>query len=303
MLKLQKLGKSPGEYNSLFDGQVNSNGDIELLVNYGTKLLIYDSIGRFKKSIGLPFTAVKFCSIGNVRYFYSEYIVRDLNQKFGYRLHEMHGDGKEFFDYLEYKPDGKEIRIKTNLQAFSESGPNYLFCEPFNDNIYEVSTRGIKIKYRLNFIDVSKKPANFNESSEIFDKDKAAAENNLPSIALFTESPKLDFGFYKHVVDGEFAFKFFMYDKKGRKIVGNGNELYLSNINYELHFTEFPGFVSDDGSLISQINPYRLISDLQDNKKKYGEDGIQKIEKYFNIDRKTIDINDNPLLFIYKFKK
>ncbi|KIA92234.1 hypothetical protein OC25_17500 [Pedobacter kyungheensis] len=302
LYRLRKVGKGPEDYINLFDGQINLNGDIELLVNYGTKLNIYDSFGKFKRSIAFPFTAVKFSCLDNVRYFYSEFIERSKTREFGYRLHEMHGDGDEFFHYLKYESTKgkKQVNYVYNSRPFSNCGVNYLFNEALNNNIYEASESGLQIKYKLNFVNDNISKVDFMTSKKYLDKIGFATKENLSSITSISENGKIVFGFYQHPDSNSRYFKYFMYDKKKRRLIENGNDISFGNIKYPLQHFEFPLYTTHDGFAVSQIDAVKLKSVLED--KKLSTEDVRKIEQYFNIKTDSIRKGDNPILLLYKFK-
>lgn len=178
-LNISKLGSGPGEYKSLFDFIVDKEtNDIELLDNNGRKVFVYDSNGKYLRSLDLPFMPFSFYKqTDNLYSFYNSNLKSDISSTkivdYNVELHEKTNEYFPINDKLaEYFFLGDE-------KVFSQSSESF-FCHisPV-DTIYKFEENvGFVPVYHLNFLNHAAPNSFYNERyRDIMAFSEAASKN------------------------------------------------------------------------------------------------------------------------------
>lgn len=163
-LNISKLGSGPGEYKSLFDFIVDKKtSNIELLDNNGKKVFVYDSNGKYLRSLDLPFMPFSFCKqTDNLYSFYNSNLKSEISSTkiVDYNV-ELHEKTNEYFPI-----DDKlaEYFFLGDEKVFSRSSES-LFCHisPV-DTIYKFEENvGFVPVYHLDFLNHAAPNSFYNE--------------------------------------------------------------------------------------------------------------------------------------------
>lgn len=288
--KLKNIGKGPDEYVRIDDANINmTTGDIELLD--GKKLMIFDSLGTFKKSIKLPYYAGTFCSVAGIRFFYKNFTIEERGQPGSFRLYSMNSDGV-VKKYLKFDSNGMGEALIGHNNFTRVTNSEYRFNERYNDTIYKITPQGITPIYKIDFLGYeNKKPKDFLSNQAKYSNKTAFAKNMvIPKISDFYEYDNRIVGFYDRYVQGVEGVFPYIFDKKTNKVVQNqyGN----SDIGLQLYLL-MPDFKMNN-SPCAHIAPSTIYKFIEDQK---NPENKKKIKAYFDYDG---NINANPYLIIFK---
>lgn len=288
--KLKKIGRGPDEYIQIDDANINmTSGDIELLD--GRKLMVYDSLGSFKKTIKLPYFADKFCSLSGIRFFYKNFTIEGPGQAGSFRLYSINSDGV-LKKYLKFDSDGKGEKLYSQDNFTRVNNNEYRFFERYNDTIYKITPQGISSFYKIDFLGYeNKKPKDFLSNQEKYpDKTKFAKNMAIPRVSNFFEFDNSIFGLYMiHIQGMECAFPY-IFDKKSNKLVENKNRWNDLGIVSGLIL---PNYIINK-TPITYIVPSTINNLIEDQK---NPEYKKKIKAYFEYDD---NINANPYIIVYK---
>lgn len=288
--KLKKIGRGPDEYINFNDANINmASGDIELLGR--KKILIYDSLGNFKKIIKLPYNADKFCSLSEIRFFYKNFTIEGPGQAGSFRLYSINSDGV-VKKYLKFDSDGNGEALYGVCNFTRVNNAEYRFSERFNDTIYKISPQGIRSFYKIDFLGYeNKRPKDFLSNQKKYpDKTKFAINMAIPKVSGFYEFGNSIIGFYTKYSQRYECVYPYIFDKKTNKMVQNQNRSY--NLGLELILL-VPDFKINKNPC-AHISPSTIYNFIENQK---NPEYKKKIKAYFEYDD---NINTNPYIIVYK---
>lgn len=302
--KLKSIGKGPMEYIQILDGCINSySGDIELLVNFGQELMVYDSSGVFNKRIKLPYAATSFCCLKNIRYFYKGYSGVSLTEKTSFRLYSMDYSGTNIRKYLWFS-GADAYTGSVSVTNFSRAANNeYRFIESYNDTIYKITNETFKPLYEIYFKRYNEKVPEYflSDCEEYPDKEETALKLKLPSIDSYTEFDNYIIGNYsiiykKNSSSSSRIIHNFIFDKISNKLIANAEGVKSESLNMVAN-NFMPSFLFADAPC-DYIYPYEIESCIGREMNTLAlKQRNSKICSYFEYDNK---ISNNPILLKYK---
>ncbi len=145
--KIQKLGVGPGEYSLLYDFNINPfTNELELLNPRG-ELLSYTLDGEFISSLDIPMrNASKFLPITeDMIIFYTSY----EEEKLHYYSRSQDKILKKEFHFPETILSTP--LIANNSSPFIKHGDQTTFFLGFSNEIYDIDTSGIRLRFRWDF--------------------------------------------------------------------------------------------------------------------------------------------------------
>ena len=311
--KIIKKGGGEDEYESILDGRINySNGDVELLCNEGTKLIIYDSLGEFKKyhKIKTCSGPKNFCRIKDKYFFYLQFLACGESEHVrGYanrliKSDESHLD-KTSAGYLPYQFTATVPDAAMGLNAFSSLGytkDTLILFESFNDTIYSINENDVLPRYVIEYEGEGKKPSDFVNNENIPNKSDYIRSNKLTNILNLMENDEYVWISYSYYFKKEKSrvVNSMLYNKiKNKTVVFQNNHLFskIGNIPFYFHPFFIPFFMDNEGRFVSIIQPDNLISMLENEE----SDGpLHKFCTQFDLE--NLERGDNPVLLIYNIE-
>lgn len=303
LFKLKKIGKGPHEYINYIYGSINDfTGDIELLANSGSDLMVYDSLGNFKDKMKLPYSSKSFCAIKNKRFFYKGFIENKKGEKMNFRFYSLDSDGRNIKKYLPYQVSDKPNSGAHYLHGFSKVDKNdFRFIEKFNDTVYKIGTEGMKPLYKLNFSGYNK-PNDFLYNKSSNSNQLANVEKmNIPHIVNFYEFDKYITGVYEKITPRKSLY-FFIFDKEQNKLIHNSSGGMIFSPEIKIYMLSLlPKFKS--GNLSSTFIYSDEIDDYVNSKQWEAFENRKEIQNtissYFEWDG---EISSNPYILNFKIE-
>lgn len=136
--KIARRGQGPGEYISFKDFDINSNGDIYIFDQYGRKLLVLDSEGKYLRMIKSNYYFENFCVIGN-RMYWAKFLDGKRFADLG--VYDMKNEQLTFL--LNNRKFLHDINVDFSTYKFYYSPGNTYYSPKFSEIIYAVNTDGI----------------------------------------------------------------------------------------------------------------------------------------------------------------
>lgn len=306
--KIQKQGGAEDEYQSIKDARINTlNGDIELLCNMGTKLIIYDSLGNYKSYYRMTECPGPkfFYHIGGSIYLYEQFLAcgdKLMKRGTGYRLVKRslanpEGPGEKFlpYNFSVTVPDAA-----LNFDAFSAcswSADTALLYENFNDTVYHVTAGAVGYRYVVRFTGEKQKPDNLLTDDAISNITGHLRANKLSRVIRFLENEthiSIFYGYYnwkEQLTTVNNAF----YDKgSGRTTVFRNDRLLAKAGDTPFYFSNYlvPAFLDDSGRFVSMIGAddlsLLLTLKAENNSSFFKKSGLQQVKA-----------GGNPVLICY----
>jgi hypothetical protein len=210
LLKIDKKGKGPGEYQQILDFDVDDQtGDIVL--TQSRSVLIFTAQGEHKKTQKLPFVAFNMKKGDNL-YFSS--LGFDLSPENCFNLYEVKSEDLSMSKrYLPiHKNSDQYIYSKNN--AFASCLGELWFHHGISDTVFSITESGITPVYAINY----------GHSISIAEIDNA---NDLTQRTMLFNNPNYLHGFYNMLFNENFFWfeyghqgndHFVLYDRKAKEV-------------------------------------------------------------------------------------
>jgi hypothetical protein len=290
--KIQKIGPGPGEYTSLMDFDVLSNGDI--IIQDVRKLVFYSGAGEFIKAIPLSFACFNFKIIND-----EHFLICASGEE--YSIYLINGNG----DILSKQIERNNLPVLGKMVAFFVSGSTHILYQQDISN---------------DFLSFNTKTGEFSPIHLLCNKDnclsiqtankykKQEPGNNLYRFLEDDSSIKAVRGFSSYT-----DYLFFAYGSEN-----SGYKCYFMNtanntIDYvltentvnDISFTDIFSLIgkttlSDcEDCFISYVYPYQIMDGLNENAKLNKHPNYQRLHSLF---KNVQDIeNENPVLIELRF--
>ena len=288
LFKIDKSGRGVGEYNYLMDFDVDEAGNIYCLDLSKNTVLKYDNIGRFiemkKKNYFINNIAIVDTAI--LLTYQTTVINSNAKHKFVF-----YRDGKFINSYLPIDAGNSVRMLKPFHLINSKNG--LLFNEDLSDTIYAVTPDSLYAKYFLNFGKYSISPKlrndlNYFMNTNIQKMEGYRINNFFETSDYFTCTFNLSgksWALY-YCVKSEKTLQTYCPNCDGipQKVINDFIPIGVYN-DFFISYLKFHTIVAYKKEL--EENPERT-------RKLIGEDNVNLIN--------SIDLNDNPVLVLYKMK-
>ncbi|WP_106832089.1 6-bladed beta-propeller [Parabacteroides pacaensis] len=294
--KIDSKGQGPGEYSQICDFTIDPiKKHIILLCDIPEKRMYFTYDGTFIKEESLPDFYLKLTTDGNYIYFekgtlkIEDYQLHILNTKTGEKRERLESLNIKNFYYA-------------NGNLFSR-GKNILFVRRYDNSIYELKNGEVIKKYQVDFKEHSV-------------PDWLTKEEKTEVVAQ--ECRKHDYIFsMTNVVDTDNYMMFYtnrgicLYDKTANILTGykqminsTWNPLFndLFTFYFPLENTNKIVCSIDEPSYIKKIADLIIAQPDKIEAKKFKKEHPKLVEEIIHIGSKMTEDN-NPVLFIYEFKK
>lgn len=275
--KIQNIGQGPNEYISLMDFCIDTEKEeIVLLCDSPYKIMRFTYGGNFinEKKHHDFFRSI----VMDDNYIYcnrSELNKTDLDK---YEISTMDRNGEQI---------GNSLLTRDNIKSTMFNRGNFLsrskfiyYTRRFDNTVYQINKDKLVEKYRFDFGQFNSPSSLMNESDIKKFSDECDEKQYIYSITEFVENEK-------HIMFNTNQ-KICVYDKTIETFTGYTSIL---NINFGIGSNYF--FVNGyDGSIVMKIEP-TIIHMLKDY--------IKDNENYSTL-LKSVNEDDNPILFFYQFK-
>jgi len=139
LFKISKIGKGPGEYISLHDFDIHTNGDIYIFDNHGWKFLVFNSAGEHLRDIKMNYSPSHFCLLEDKMYW-------SKLKEHGRMLANL-----SVYDMVKKRTDflltDKEFLYLIGMSYSSYDfyySPNIIYYSPiFSEVIYSINDEGV----------------------------------------------------------------------------------------------------------------------------------------------------------------
>lgn len=175
LTQINKFGRGPGEYSNISDFLIDSiNDNIELWDNGNKKIIKMDREGNFLNENPFSLYVDKFCKLSSNSYlFYAcNYLNPDFFNDESFNAILLDSSNNLMSSYLPIHETRYLKSGENNLFVKYGNGVNIIV--PFDNQLYHVSLTGIKVKYKIKFLNYNL-PDDFLESYKNIDVNDRAA--------------------------------------------------------------------------------------------------------------------------------
>jgi hypothetical protein len=274
-----QIGKGPGEWNEIFDFEVNPF-DSTIIIRSQHKELIYTTKGSFVKESHTDLLALEFYTISkDLTAFYYNSISHKLKSGYNIIVRDKNGRDKHYSKSI--KPlDGYIFKTKYS-RNFCQTNEGMLFTKTFNDTIFLLDSISVFApKYKIDFGFKKYATERIKDAQLVSELDNEFANyiSNIYETSQILYFEYLDANLPTRVV----------YDKISRKVVLKERIKPDMANNIPLNFINYYGNIN---YALSVIEPSDILEFLD-----YNAVNIESL-KYPEI--KQIKDTDNPLLVFY----
>lgn len=281
--KINAIGRGPQEYNRAIDFDINpENLHLYLYANYPQKLMEYDSTGNFitEKRIGINgnsiavqdgYLSIYSANISN--------IIDDKQTNSQLIIQNMATDSLTEYLPSPFKDNGHSCLVYQYGEAFQHTKDELLFWTSFHPHIYSITKNQVKVKYTIDF-----------------------GKHSLPSGLLLKDLDNLKYAYGLNSFwenDKYCFFQCYMNQNSYRFLLNkSNNKLDYGNWKDNLSGNLYPHIVgATDEYMLAYNNAYELFRhDEYWKGKNVNNQLISRLTA-------TIKENNNPVLFLYSFKK
>ena len=305
ILKIDKVGRGPGEFVTLTDFTISAEGDIIIFDGSQRKLIIYSSEGKLIKELTLNFNAESVVFLtNNVVAFYCDFIhnhqliknsqypnliVYDLNI-------EKILNADLYFDQNILRQE--TVGFVNNFSSLKDGTATLLI--PMDNTLYRVfSNDTVSRYYYLNYGEQTKnaqqayKERIINHTVSVVDADREFASANYAILLNYIVCNHIIYSYYKK---GDYYYYGFYYPNQ--KIYKESCVKNKSMSSFRLpikndidHLSLFMPMATDGDYLYYVLEPYLL--------KRTGTSSINKELEHL---REKISAEDNPLIICARIK-
>ena len=293
--KISNVGRGPEEYTYPEFVSINdTQKTIEITDHTLHKVFIYDYKGNFKNSIDLGIRFNKYYRLPSGDICIDSYnrLNDQWSQLQNYRLFLTDSLFKPKYLALPYDYSKVMKSAYATANFFSENQGNPLFIEPLNDSIFMYSSKGLQLRYLLNFEDFNTPDDNLNSFQEYY---KEYGNNKNYALFLGKLYKVKNTLFINLVHQGKNALVFF--NEKHESIL-YGSLTDMENIKNATYFVPPISTTSDSFISVLQAPDLASLSEAWKNN--------EDIMKFRNVETiefvSKINKNDNPVLMFTKLK-
>lgn len=281
--KLSKQGKGPGEYDKIYDFDIDRKKKELAILTSPVKIMRYKLTFEFIKDFNVPLYSSQFSILNDSLYaFYLSY--GDNTNKMNIEHNIIICDEKGNILNGIFPYESKEVSKyfhKASQYFYEFSNSNYFFID-LNDTIYSIKDRTVRSCYALDFGNKSFVKNILNENIE--EQTKYFNRPNYAYLSFINESHE-----YLLIV---FIYNSFYYNCLYNK--KSGESMFLSTFSSKY-------FSPCTISLMENDNFYCILEPMRINNL------IKKIEKSKYVPEfkdlvKNTDISDNPIIVNFKLK-
>jgi hypothetical protein len=286
LFKISQSGKGPGEYIFINDFDVDEDGNIFILDIGGKKILSFNNRGNYISESKLDFLPHSFGYLGK------NLFVLNQNDRKGNKYNIIYlKNGKiinKYFPNREFFDGYKSIQ--TVDYRIHHSSDCLIYSQKYDYSLYELTTEGIKEKYKLNFGKKNEIPLDELEKIPLEDQTKYLFENNyIWNIDKYFETKEILYFSFIYM-QREWSVFFSKTSGKYKIFQCLSCLAKFSNLLGNL----YPVGVADN-MFISQLS-FPQIYSLQNNPK---SELFIKNKEFIN----SINNYSNPVLVIYQIKE
>lgn len=282
---IHKIGKGPSEYIQSIDCFVDQiNEQILLLCSIPQKIICFDYSGNFLRETSTDQLYDELAVQGE-NYYCSRPNITN-GRLSGYTLDLI--DKKMKFKNALLPKNSEPMNLPESRGKKLVFGSSCFFSRPFDDNIYQIIKGKSRIEYSINFND--------------YDYKKNQTTNDLATYGKNALNPKFIYTI-TDVIDNKRVLMFntnlgiFIYNKSKKALIG-----YKGIMNTDLNFSlgEYVTTGNDNERVVFIKRP-AMVKVAEQIISEKGDKNSQN-EKFIKF-AKQLREEDNPVLFVYKFKK
>lgn len=295
-------GRGPGELIQLQDIIITNDQKIHALGTH--KIVVYDFEGLLTEEIDFQFLVYKFTFLEESGTYlgYADNVTNyGMNNPYsGHNLIEFSKNGKIANGYLSINK-GKENLGFDIPSRFTNYGNNQIFFAQLDDIIYQINNLGVLPRYKLDFGEysipenayVNREKYGISGGAEFIEKE-LLEKNYVVFKSFFIETDSYLFFQFSAGFDPYSVF----HDKKNKETRVTAGTI-VNDINFGPDVWQFASF---ENTVYSVIEPYALLSHLNNvyekNPEKYNDKKMRPLIKM----AQSINENSNPVLQIATFK-